>query len=152
MPAAIVPDLAQSLRNSLLANQTLASMLPIYLDSPTIFTRRPVPPDAPYPMIVVSPDIAKTDTDGLADLRPIITRDVTVYGSNDTSDNYRDVEEMAYIIFSMFHRNPMSLFVDTGWNITSVQCQGPRPAPTDDEQTIARAVTVVTQMNFPSSS
>jgi len=150
--SAIVPDLAQSFRNSLIANATLANMLPNYLDSPTVFTRRPVPPDAPYPMIVVSSDSAKTDTDGLADLRPIITRDIIVYGSNDTSDHYRDVEEMAYVIFSIFHRNPMSLFVDTGWNITAVTCQGPRPAPTDDDQTIARAVTVVTQLNFPTSS
>jgi hypothetical protein len=149
---AIVPNLSQPMRDAILANQTIVNTLPVYLDAPTVFTRRPVPPDAPYPMIVISGDITKTDQDGIADMRPIITRDIVVYGNNDTADNYRDVEELAYIIYSLFHRERQSIPIDTslGWNVTQVTCQGPRSAPTEDDQTVAKAVTIVTQLNYPS--
>ena len=83
------------MRDALLGIPAVVSGLPLYEGQPAIFTRRPAPLDAPYPMIMVSPDIVRTDDDGISDFRPVVTRDIIVYGRNDSSNNYRAVELMA---------------------------------------------------------
>ncbi len=143
---AIVPDLSQPLRNAILSNAVINSMLPVYLDAPTVFTRRPAPPDAPYPMIMVSTDLTRTDQDGINDQRPILTRDIIVYGQNDTNDHYRDAEVLANIVYDIFHHNHQVIVVDSGWSVVNSYCTGPRPAPADDDQHVGRAVTVVTEL------
>lgn len=146
--AAIVPELGMPIRRALLANQTIFNTLPRYNQAPTIFTRRPVPPDAPYPMIVVSSELSKGDRDGVDDQRPYITRDIAVYGRNDTSDHYRQIEAMADIVYNIFHRKRNAIYVDgQGWSVTSITCMGPIPAPTaDDEVFVGRIVSVVTEL------
>jgi len=149
MSTAIVPDIGPALRTALLANQTIVNILPVYLDVPTIFTRRPVPAQAPYPMIVVSDDITKTDRDGVHDQRPYITKDVVVYGHNDTADHNREVMDLAAIVFDTFHRKRNAIYVDDGedWSVTSLTCTGPVSAPTaDDEVFVGRLVSVVAEL------
>ena len=135
------PDLAPIIRAKLLTDAGLLALLPDYLGSKPIFTRRPAPTDAPFPMIIVSPDVAFTDQDGIRDFRPIILRDITVYGQNDTAQNYRDVETMARAIKDMFHSKREALVVP-GWATMQSICTGPIPAPVDDDQTVARVVSV----------
>src|SRR5437764_1427899 len=108
------PDLAQPILFALLHNAQVVSRLPNYVDSKTIFTRRPPPTDAPYPMILISHDIAKQNLDGISDLRPMITRDIAVYGFNDGSINYRTVEALANIVFGQFHRRRAALVAPDG--------------------------------------
>jgi hypothetical protein len=144
MPNPVIPDLAVPIRTALLGNATITADLATYAGAPAIFTRRPAPPDAKYPMIMVSPNVAKTDRDGIDDLRPIITRDIAVYNLNDNPDQYRVVETLADIIYSMFHyeRNSLGSF-SNGWSVTTVYCTGPIPAPADDDMHVGRVVTLV---------
>jgi hypothetical protein len=50
-------DITQPIREGLMADAGIVTALPVYGgNGRTIFSRRPVPSDAPYPMIVISPD------------------------------------------------------------------------------------------------
>jgi hypothetical protein len=83
-------DLTQPIRDGLLAEPLIASALPNYgSNGKTIFTRRPVPSDAPYPMIVISPDVTVTDQDGIDHEKSVVIRDIAVYGKNEPAQPRR---------------------------------------------------------------
>lgn len=134
-------DLSVAIRNAIVADATVTGKLTAYAGSWPVFTRRPVPTDAAYPIIIISTDIASSNEDGISDSRPVITRDVTVYGQNDTSAKYRDVEIIAFRLNEIFHRKRLSITVP-GWHVVGVTVDGPTPAPTDDDATVARVVTL----------
>lgn len=139
------PNIIQPIRIALLANSTVTNPLASYKGAKCVFTRRPVPIDVPYPMIVVSPDISLNDEDGINDFRPRIMRDIIVYGQNDAPEKYRAVEEIAYAVRLMFHGKRTSIVVPS-WGIIDIRCTGPIPAPTDDEKTVARSVTLTVRL------
>lgn len=138
-------DLAVSLRAALVADTTIAGLLPTYMGSKPVFTRRPAPSDAPFPIIMVSPDIALGDEDGVSDSRPLIVRDIAVYGRNSTPDAYRDVEAIAYRVRDLFHRNRFAI-APSGWRVTDIRATGPIPAPTDDEDLVGRVVALTIRL------
>jgi hypothetical protein len=76
------PDLSEAIRTALVGDPDIAALLPAYAGSLPVFTRRPVPADAPYPMLVVSADLVSSNEDGVYDQRPILVRDVAAYHSN----------------------------------------------------------------------
>ena len=127
-------DLAPAIRTSLL---TIAD---------TVYTRRPVPDGATYPMIIVSEDIVNIDRDFIASRMQYIVRDILIYGRNDVAANYREVESMAYAVFDKFHRRPSSIVV-SGWHIVDIIARGPVAAPTDDNTTVGRVVTLSIRAN-----
>lgn len=118
------PDITIPIKNALLANSTLTSQLPTYAGSRTIFTRRPVPNAASYPMIVISKDINIIDEDGVFDWRPVITRDIAVYHTNENDANYALAASLAFTIRGMFHRQRNAITV-TGWGVTDIRATGP---------------------------
>lgn len=136
-------DLSAPIRLSLLENAEICDFLHDYKGSPGIFTRRPVPEDAKYPFIGVSPDIALGNADVLVSLRPIVTRDVVVYGRQ--PDDYRDVEACGYLIRDHFHRKRFSIQPE-GYSIIDIVASGPIPAPTDDVKTVARLVSLTIRL------
>lgn len=133
-------DLAEPIRDALVAASTITSQLTAYKGSYPIFTRRPAPADAPKLMIMVSPDVAINEQDGINDFRPIQERDVTIYGLNDNAANYRKVETLGYLVRKLFHSERNSISVPAGWNVIQITARGPIPAPVDDDQSVARLV------------
>ena len=140
-----VADIGIPLRDALLAAPAVTGQLAAYKGSFPIFTRRPVDPAAPYPLIVVSPDITKTDVDGINDQRPVIERDISVYGENDVPVKYRTVETIARAVHDLFHRNRHAIAV-SGWAVVSITATGPIPAPVDDDKTVARVVSLTVML------
>lgn len=138
-------DLAAPIRSAIIANSAITSFLSAYKSSFPVFTRRPAPTDVDYPIIMVSPDVSISDQDGLTDYRPIQQRDVTVYGQNNTNQKYRAVEALAYHIRQMFHSQWQAITVPD-WKVVDINCLGPIPAPTDDDKTIARVVSLTIQL------
>lgn len=134
-------DLAIPLRTALVGSAGITAKLPAYNGSYPVFTRRPAPSEAPYPMIMVSPDISLVDEDGIRDLRPVQTRDIAVYGLNDTTVKYRDVEDIGYLIRELFHRQRDAITV-SGWHVVAITARGPFVAPTDDDATVGRVVSL----------
>jgi hypothetical protein len=132
-------DLSTPIRNAIIAETSITSMLDAYKASFPVFTRVPAPDDAPYPMIIAHAQFGGGDEDGVNDLRPIVVRDVSVYGQNDSAEHYRATEALAFNVWELFHRQHNVITV-TGWSVTDVRAQLPRPAPTDDEKTVARRV------------
>lgn len=138
-------DLAAPLRVALVGDSAITNELTAYAGDYPVFTRRPVPEDAPYPMIVVSPDVAIDEQDGINFNRQAQVRDIAVYGKNNSAE-YRAVETLAYAIRSLFHRNSAAISV-SGYNVIDIVTSGPIPAPTDDNQTVGRMVTLTVRMN-----
>lgn len=138
-------DLSVPIRDAVVA--ALAASLPAYKGGSPVFTRRPVPSNAPYPMVVISSDVTVSEDDGIADERPTVIRDVAVYGVNDVPDNYREVEEIAYAVRQLFHRQRQSLDLSAStYKVIDVRASGPRPAPTDDEQTVGRLIELTVRL------
>jgi hypothetical protein len=134
-------DLSIPIRNAIIADAEVAAELPDYLGSLPVFTRTPVPENAPYPMMIIRPDLAISDTDMVNDQVPVIVRDIAIYGSNTDASSYFAVERIAYLVRDLFHRRPISLDA-AGWRIIEIRAAGPIPAPTDDDLTVGRVVTL----------
>lgn len=139
-------DVASAIRGALVDDATISAALPAYKGSEPVFTRRPVDPDSPRPMIIVSPDIAIGNEDMPAQKVPVVVRDVAIYGHNNTAAEYRAVETIAYRVRDLFHRNKSSLTV-SGWKVIDVRADGPFAAPTDDLDEVARIVTLTIRLS-----
>jgi hypothetical protein len=132
-------DFAPAIRATLMADVAITGLLTEWNGEAAIFTRRPVPTNAVSPIIVVSPDVSVTDIDALVSRRPVVVRDIIVYG--DQPDHYRTVEVLGYLIREMFHRQRLSIS-PADYQVIDIIATGPRPAPTDDDTTVARVVTL----------
>jgi hypothetical protein len=142
------PDMSQTIRASLAADDFINSNLSQYLGDLAIFTRRPVPPDAPYPMIVVDTDKSDVDAGGLNFNQLRIITDINVYGSNDTATNFRLVEQLGYEVFELFHRNRFSVQVP-GWQTARIWCDGPIEIPSSDDMRVGRLISLTAELVRP---
>jgi hypothetical protein len=132
-------NLSTPLRTSLLASAPIATKLRTYLGGPGVHTRRPLPADANYPCIAISPDVSYGNEDGLTNFRDVVTRDIFAYGEQ--PDDYRVVEELGYLLRDHFHRKRFSIISDD-FSVASIVATGPMIAPTDDEKIVARMVSL----------
>lgn len=133
------------MRAAILANPYITSRLAEWQGSSAVLTRTPVPEDVSFPCVVIPFNSVTTDQDGLTDQRTVIVRDIMVYGDiaapGSPMDHVRTVDEIAYELRKMFHRNKASL-VNTPFHVIDIVVNGPRPAPVDDDKTTGRMVTL----------
>lgn len=137
-------DLDTPFYAAITGESSITALLGEYLSQPAVFTRVPVPVGASYPMIVVMPAAAVANMDGLSAERPLVMKDIIVYGEQDSQ--YRDVETIAWAVRTLFHRKHDAITV-TGYNVAGLSATGPIPAPTSDERHVARAVTLSIQLS-----
>lgn len=134
-------DLQPAIREFILNDVEISSLLPTYSNSKTVFTRRPVPQDATYPMIIISNLVTDLENDYVNCGRRTLTFDISVYGQNDTATNYRNVERISMRLQTIFHRmQKYSLNMPTGSSLINTVALGPLSAPVDDETKIGRVV------------
>lgn len=136
MPAPAI-DMGPSLRAALMAAPEITGMLDQWKGEPAIHTRRPVPANSPARFIIVNPDAAIGNADGLKSRRPIVQRDICAYGAQ--PKDYRDIEAIGYAMQALFHHAPGVIIMD-GFHCIDIVVAGPTPAPTDDQSQIARMV------------
>ena len=139
-----VPDLAAPIRTALIGASGVTDELSAYKGSFPVFTKIPVPDDAPVKIVLVSSGLTIGENDGLTDERPVVGRDVMFYGRRSTDpnqDEYRAVERMAFASHALFHRQRLSITV-SGWSVVDITASGPAPAPVDDEQTVGRMISL----------
>lgn len=141
-----IPDLSPAIYAALIGASDIADNLASYEGAPAVFTRRPVPPKAGYPMIVADGDVAVTDQDMITGALPVVVRDISIYGQNDSSAHYRAVEALGRAVRDLFHRNRQSLSVP-GWDVLDIICRGPLVGPTDDEVSASRIVTLTVRLS-----
>jgi hypothetical protein len=143
----VYPDLSIPIRSAIVANQSIMSNMPDYANGDAVFTRRPTPIGAPYPMIVIGPDIGDMDIGGLNDQRLKIKRDIAVYSTNDTPDNYRLTETIAFAVRTLFHRNRTAITV-TGWRVVNIWAKGPMMTPVQNEdEFVARTIEITVELD-----
>lgn len=136
-------NLSDNIRSFLIVDSTLTSELSTFNNEKAIFTRRPIPTGADYPFIIISPQISSTESDFIDKLQRNQTYDIGVYAQNDTPENYRACERVAFQIQEKLARLQSHEFqVDSGWSLIQAVATGPIPFPTDDLNKVARGVTV----------
>lgn len=141
-------DLGPAIREALIDEVPISSELATYEGAPAVFTRRPVPADAEYPMVVVN-EIAVGDEDGLKSDRPLCMYDVAFYGLNaapgSPEDQLRIVQAIAILARKLFHRQRWALQVG-GFHVIDIRASGPVPAPVDDDKEVGRVVSLTVRL------
>lgn len=142
-------DLSANIRTAIVSDIDITALIANYQDSKAIFTRRPVPSDAAYPMIIISPLVSETNLDGLRCKRAILTYDISVYDTNASSVNYRNVEVVGYKLANKFHRmDRFAMSFPSGVSLIKSTARGPFAAPTDDLVKVARVVSVEFEVSY----
>lgn len=136
-------NLAGPIREALMGSGPIVALLGAWQSEASIHTRRPVPDGAGYPMSIVNPDVSIGDMDGLTSRRPLVTRDVAFYGQQ--PDQYRAVESLGYLARELFHRKRFALVVPN-FHVIQIVATGPFVAPTDDDKTVGRMVSLAIQL------
>jgi len=137
------PDLSAPIRTAIVGSAEITALLEAYRGSYPVFTRKPIPEDAPSIVVLVSQNITSAAEDGINDLRPVITRTVTVTGSNPT--DWRTVDQIARLIARHFHRKRLSITV-TGWDVIDVRASLQGGAATDLDQNVSMVVTLAIRL------
>jgi hypothetical protein len=131
-------DLSQPLYAALTGVSDGIDGLATYHGSPAVFTRRPVPIDCGFPLIITAGYVTYSDQDFIADEMADLVRDIGIFGNK--PDHYRLVEQIAFDVRDLFHRNRESLTVP-GWHVVDIRCKGPVEI-NDDDQVIGRNVSL----------
>ena len=149
MSGEIILDMLEALRDGVIAAPGVVAIIDQWKGETAVFTRRPLPDDAPDFCVLVNPAAAITDADALSRLRPIVVHDIAVYGRKgapgSAEDQTRDVERVAGYLQLHFHRNRFSVQPD-GFSVIDVRASGPVPAPVDDEGTVGRIISVTVRL------
>lgn len=135
-------DLAGPFRTSIISSSSIVNLLGEFNSQPCVFTSRPVPDSVQFPLIMVGPDVTLLDQDGVDDDRPVVQRDIAVYG--EALKHYRAVEEVGYLLRQLFHRTHN--LEPIGYNLVQMQVLGPRIAPVDDDATVGRLISVTVSL------
>ena len=142
-------DLKPAIRDSLIDQPLISTGLGQWKGEPAIFTRRPVPKEAPDRFIIINDPFAISDADGLTSDRPIWQSDVAVYGRKGEpgtdQDDTRLIEVLGFRMRDHFHRQRFSVRPE-GFSVIDVRAGGPVPAPTDDDQTVGRLITLTVRL------
>lgn len=138
-----------AIRTALIEGAGIGDQLSEFNGEPAIFTRRPIPGNAPVKHCIVNPPTAVGDNDGLNSPRPYVMIDIAFYGKKgqpgSSNDQTREVEAMAFASYVLFHRERFSVQPD-GFSVTSIVATGPVVAPVDDQATVGRVVTLTIQL------
>ena len=143
-------DLAAPLRTAILASATLTDPLSAYENEPAVFTRRPIPGDATYPLIWISPNAAAGAQNFLNSRKPTVIRDIGVSGEQGApghpDDQYRTVEKLAFELWDYFD-DKKDVITVPGFNVIRLTAAAPIVGPTDDDRHLTRIVSLTIRLS-----
>lgn len=139
-------ELLAPVRDAIVGVSYVTTRLGTYQGTASVHTRRPVPPEAKYPMVVVGPLVSRNDEDGLNYWTPVAVLDLVTYGEQKA--HYREVEQVADALYQLFHRQRGAITVDN-YSVVDLRCSGPVPAPVDDDSRVGRRVTLTARLYAP---
>lgn len=120
---------------------TLAGLLGTTASVPSIFTKRPVPTGAGYPLILATTTVSDMDRDLINAEMRAISRDIAVYGMLAT--HFDKVGDAAERVRALFHRQPLAF---AGWRALDVIAAGPIDAPAEPQE-VGRIVTLTMRLH-----
>lgn len=136
-------DLAPAIRTALIEDAEVQNFAGEWRGAPAVATRRPVPAEFPARMLLINPDAAIGNEDAINSDRPIVVRDIAIYGNQ--PDDYREVEALGYHLRTKFHRQKWSIEPE-GYSVVDIVVSGPIPGPVDDDKTVARIVSLTIRL------
>jgi len=136
-------DLSVPIREAIVGDSAITALLPAYLNSRPVFTRTPVPENAPSPRVVISQDISTAEEDGISDFRPVVTKQVVVSG--ESKADWKAVDDLARLIVALFHRQPHALTV-TGWTVVDIRATTAGGVPIEQDQAVSVVVTLTVRL------
>lgn len=140
----ITQPVLKALRRALIDATAISDLLEQYKGESGVFTRRPVPDDAPERIVIINPT-AFADMDALTSDRPIWQGTLAFYGTKGEPGSGRDdtriVEQAADLARELFHRQRFSVQV-AGFSVIDIVAGGPIPGPTDDDNEVSRIVSL----------
>ncbi len=114
-----------------------------------VFAYRPIPDDAPDPVIIINAPAAISDGDGLTSDRPVVELDIATYGTRGqiggSSDQTVAVEAIGFALRQLFHRQKFSVQPE-GYSVIEIVASGPFPAPVDDDGEVGRLVSLTIRL------
>jgi hypothetical protein len=137
--------LSTALFQAMAADGQLVAKLGTFGAGPSIFTKRPVPTEAVWPIVLATSVVSDANEDMLVEKGRSIQRDIAVYGN--APDHFDKVTEASEIIRNMFHRT--KALVVTGWRTVLITATGPIDAPIDNPQEVGRIVTLTIRLHEP---
>lgn len=135
-------NLLPYLRDKVVSDTPLSTLLSSYKDSKAVFTRVPVPEDAKYPMVVITGPTTDNELDFLdcSQMREV-TFQIVAYNENDSAEDYRTCESIAYRLNKIFHNmDTFALTLPSGVKLLKSSASLPFAAPADDLQTVAKGI------------
>lgn len=137
-------DLSEPIRDAIIGAPAIANLLAQWNGEPAVFTRRPVPPDAPYPMCAISPNVAATDADWIVTRKPLIQRDIIFYAEADPwGEGVALVMQAHYLARRLFHDNRFCISVP-GFHLIETTVTAPINGPVDNPaEHVARGISVL---------
>lgn len=128
------------IRTWLLDQTDICALLGDWEGDTAVHTRRPVPAKTGTPFVLIpSTNAAAGSRDGLTSPRPIIIRDLFVYGL--LNDDLRNVDKAAEMISTRLHRNRFALSIE-GWRVIDIDANRPIPAPSDSDDSVGRLISL----------
>lgn len=114
------PDVAVAIRNALIQDPVITSLLPSYKGSYPIFTRQPAPTDTPLPFIMIMPNTRSDHIDWIDTSYLRITREIMVFSTAEPSlTESQTVDQIGRAIAELFHRQPQNLSMDD-WTVVQL--------------------------------
>lgn len=136
----LMPDLSETIREAIINTPAITALLGTFAGDPCVFTKRPTPAAAPYPIIIVSPDVAALEEDGLFHFQTTFTRDILIYVGNATAPDYRKADQIQALVRQLFHRQWRVINV-VNWKVTDIVAIN-QTLTSQDDQVEGRVVTL----------
>lgn len=127
--------LSTAIFSRLSGDATLTALLGKTATVPSIFTKRPIPTGAGYPLVIVGPVVSDQHADAISSVGRQIAIDVSVHGK--AADQYNATVDAAERIRALLHRSKVT---PSGWQSVVIVCSGPIDAPAEPDE-ISRVVT-----------
>ncbi|WP_427023038.1 tail completion protein gp17 [Aureimonas ureilytica] len=133
--------LADAIYARLAGDALLTASLGTWEGNPSIFTFRPVPDGAEYPIALAAEVVSDVNADAVTARGRQIVRDIAIYGKAESQ--FDAVEAAAERVRALFHRQPLEV---DGFRVIVVTASGPMSGPAEPDE-IGRIVTLTIRMD-----
>lgn len=125
----VLSDIIGSVRSRIMGNLDITSRIALWNNEPSVHTRLPLPSEVIFPLIAIGPTVVGINDVSLNSTRILVVSNIYCYGA--IPDDFRSVEEVGYLLRTLFHRNYKTIVIP-GYSVIGLVAYGPNLAVADD--------------------